>query len=43
VAAPRDGGPAGDGAPGITEQSAVTFQAPEDVGPLTPAGKRDVC
>lgn len=29
--------------PGITEQSVVTFQVPDDVGPLTLVGKRDFC
>jgi hypothetical protein len=29
--------------PGITEQSVVTFQVPDDVGPLTLAGRRDFC
>ena len=30
-------------APGITEQTLVTFQVPDDVGPLTLVGKRDFC
>lgn len=29
--------------PGITERSVVTFQVPDDVGPLTLVGKRDFC
>lgn len=29
--------------PGIREQSVVTFQVPDDVGPLTLVGKRDFC
>jgi hypothetical protein len=29
--------------PGITEQSVVTFQVPDDAGPLTLVGKRDFC
>jgi serine/threonine-protein kinase len=29
--------------PGITEQSVVTFQVPDTIGPLTLAGKRDFC
>jgi hypothetical protein len=29
--------------PGITEQSVVTFQVPDDIGPLTLVGKRDFC
>lgn len=29
--------------PGITEQSVVTFQVPENVSPLTLVGKRDFC
>jgi hypothetical protein len=29
--------------PGITEQSVIAFQVPDDVGPLTLVGKRDFC
>ena len=29
--------------PGITERTVVTFQAPDNVGPLTLVGKRDFC
>jgi len=29
--------------PGITEQSVVVFQVPDDVGPLTLVGRRDFC
>lgn len=29
--------------PGITEQTVLAFQVPQDAGPLTLAGKRDFC